>query len=299
MLSDNYRQYLCGVGFYLLTTFLFATLDTTAKYLVQDVSPILVVSSRYVGHMVVAIMIFGIFMQKNIFYNFFKPLYLIRSLFIGMATLCNFTAIQYLPLTIIATMFFLSPFFVTIFSIIVFKEKIGWRRWLALIVGFSAIVFIIKPTSDLFHWAIFISLGTSIFYAGFQVMQRMSVASETAEAAATHNSAVPSIIFVPFLIYGLLFGDVILPSNDWNMFLLIIIGSIGFLGQYSIIIALRFASAATLAPFQYPQIIFMSFYSYLIFSQPPQRDTIIGAVIIVACGLFIWWRDKIAHQQKA
>ena len=286
MIKSNY---LLSISFFMLALFLFATLDAIAKLLVQTYPVPQVIFLRFFTHTVIAAIILTYIFKKKLFYNPFNIVNIIRSSFLGIATIFNFLALQYLPLTVTGTMFFLAPFFVVIMSIIFFKEKVGWRRWLAMIIAFAAIGYIMKPGTALFQPAILLSLGASISYALYQILVRFTLNNnEPQEAMAFHSGLVPACLLCPVVMVT----DIMIPSDYIDYGLWLAIGVLGFLGQFFIIYAIKLTSGSVLAPFQYPQIIFMTFYSYALFQQVPTTDNVVGAIIIISCGLYVWSRER-------
>ncbi|QDL91444.1 DMT family transporter [Paroceanicella profunda] len=274
----------------MLATFLcFATLDTSAKWLVTHGFPAFQVAFvRYIVHFLVVLAIFAPSQGlSSLVRSRAVSKEILRAGFLLGSTVFNFFALRYLPITVTTAVQFASPLAVCALSIPLLGEKVGPRRWFAIGLGFVGVLIITQPWSAEFNWAILLSLGSMLCAALYFIMTR-------ALAGIDHNMT------MQFYASGLASAMLVAPAvPDWvwptdtSMWLLFgALGVIGGAGHYIATTAHRLAPASTLAPIVYVQIIFVTFYSYVIFDTPPDEDTILGTLVIVVSGLYLWARER-------
>lgn len=284
-----------GISLVITAAMIFAVLDTNAKWLVTHGFPSLEVTfMRYatqLGVMLVWLVPrFGIgaFRTANLKVEIFRSLALLGT------TVFNFMAMKYLPLTITGSLLFAAPILVSVLSIPLLGEKVGWRRWLAIMVGFVGVIVIIQPGGTEFHPAIFLSIAMAISYAFFNISNRMLAGVDSTHVQQLYVALIPSFVLIPFA-----FSDWVWPTDLLSWTLMLSIGLGGLVGHTILTIAYRYADASILSPFIYPQVIFMAITSWLVFSQPPGLTIFIGTPIVVGSGIYIWWRERqVAAERK-
>jgi drug/metabolite transporter (DMT)-like permease len=164
---------------------------------------------------------------------------------------------------------------------------VGWRRWLAILVGFAGVLIIVQPGTEAFHPAVILSLITAVFSALYNLLTRKLAGVDSTTTQQFYAAAVATICIAPFSLGGWTWPhDVV----GWSAF--IGIGVAALIGHLFITTAHRYAPASVLAPFGYLQIIFMTASSWLIFNQPPTMWLFIGAPIVIGSGLYIWLRER-------
>jgi len=279
---------LLGIGLVLAAYFLFVCLDSSAKWLGLIGLPALqVMFVRYAVHLGLAAAInlprkgLALLQTNNVWLEMFRAAALVGS------TLCNFTAVRYLPLTVTGAIGFTVPLIVTALSVLFLQEKVGWRRWTAIGVGFLGVLIIVRPGSEVFHPATLLSLGGAVSYASYAMLTRRLAGVDSAGTQQFYGAALPTLVLAPFAI-----ASWVWPTNPIDWTVLALIGVIGFSGHQFITVASRFAPASALAPFGYVQILFFTLASWLIFNQPPDIWLFVGAPIVMASGLYIWLRER-------
>jgi drug/metabolite transporter (DMT)-like permease len=199
----------------------------------------------------------------------------------------NFLAMRYLPLTVTSAIQFTSPLIICAMSGPLLGDKVGWRRWLAIGVGFIGILIIVRPGSEAFQPAALLSLGCAFFLALFSILTRKLAGVDSASTQQFFAGATPVILLAPVA-----FTDWAWPTQPISWVAFFVMGAAGLGGHYLNSVAHRFAAPAILAPFSYLSLLYLSIASWLIFDQPPDRLFILGATIIVASGLYIWLRER-------
>lgn len=273
----------------IVTTYLcFTGIDTSAKWLVEAGLPVVeVVFVRYLGHLLMVLALFAPTEGRALFRMRAPWLVLIRGVMLLCATFANFTALQYLPLTVTNSIFFISPLVITALAAIFLGEKVGPRRWAAIAIGLFGVLVITRPWGAAFHPAMFIALIPPVAGAVYTLVTRRLAGAESPDTMQFYAALIPVCALIPFA-----FGDWRWPSDGWSWFAFLMIGVFGWLGHQLFTLAHRYAEASVLAPINYTQIVVMSLSSWLIFHQPPDRVTILGAAIIVGSGLYVWLRER-------
>ncbi|WP_116652885.1 DMT family transporter [Pelagibacterium sediminicola] len=279
---------LFAIGIVLTTYIFFALCDTAAKWMVlSGIPPLQVAFGRYIVQF--AFML-GLALPESGLGAFRSSRGLALTvrgfLLLGMTAL-NFTSLLYLPLTLTATIMFTIPLMITALSVPMLGEKVGWRRWVAILVGFAGIIVIVQPWGAQFHWAVFLSLACSFSGALYYIMTRKLAGKESALTMQLYVGAVGAIALLPFVITSWVWPDSIFM---WIVFLSV--GVAAMTGHQIAITAHRYAPASVLAPFGYTQIVWMALSSWLIFAEPPDMWMFVGTPIVAASGLYIWLRER-------
>lgn len=267
----------------------FTALDSSAKWLVTtaDMSPWSAVFARYAVHLVIVAAI--LLPEKGLgsLSSHAPGLETIRAGFLLTSTMCNFVAVQFLPLTLTATIFFTIPIFVTVLSIPLLGETVGWRRWAAIGVGFCGILIVTRPWSIGFHWAMLVSLGAALCASLYQILTRRLAGVDSSHTQQLYAGLVATIGVAPFALLNWT-----LPGSAFAWLPFLAMGVFGWLGHQMLTVAHRYAPASFLAPFVYVQLLYMTASSWIIFSQPPTIWILAGAPVVMAAGFYIWWRER-------
>jgi drug/metabolite transporter (DMT)-like permease len=279
---------LLGIGLALVGYFCFTVIDSCAKWLTQGGLPTLeVVFVRYAAQFIIVAAIFlpqrgaALATTRNL------PVELIRGLALMGSTIFNFIAITYLPLTITSAIMFTSPLILCALSIPLLGEKVGWRRWLAICIGFAGVIVIVHPGTTSFHPAAILSVLGAACGALYMLLTRKLAGVDATTTQQFYSGLVATICIAPFALNGWAW-----PHDASGWFAFGLIGVAALTGHQFITTAHRFAPASVLAPFSYFQIIFMTASSWLIFNQPPEVWLYIGAPIVIASGLYLWLRER-------
>jgi drug/metabolite transporter (DMT)-like permease len=214
---------------------------------------------------------------------------LVRGLLLAVATLFMFTAISFVPLADAYTITFIAPLLVTIFSIPLLGERVGWRRWSAVAAGFIGVLIVIRPGVGMPHWALALPLVTALGFALYQILTRKVAGTpgETSVAMLFYLASVGAVVttaLVPF------FWRTVAPF-DWLP--MAAMGLLGGIGHLLLIRALTIAPASLLAPFVYTQIVWGVVLGYLVFGDVPNVWMLVGGAVIVASGLFVFYREAV------
>ncbi len=196
-----------------------------------------------------------------------------------------FYGLMYMPLVNALTLAFTAPLIVTALSVPFLGEHVGWRRWLAVIIGFAGVLIILRPGTGQFNFAAISVLGSAVCYAGLAITARKLAGTESSFALSVYVLAGPLIASM-FTIGG----DYTPPdATGWLLFILAGLSSagawIGIVGGY------RRAPPALLAPLEYTALIGAAAAGYWIWDEVPDRWVVVGALTIIGSGLFIVYRE--------
>jgi drug/metabolite transporter (DMT)-like permease len=286
LFSDTAKNRQIGIALVTVTTLMFATLDTSAKWLVQTVPVLQVVWLRFLLHALFTTFIFMPGMGKQLFHVQNPKLQLLRGLILALMTVLNFFALQYLQLAVTGAVQFSVPLLIALISVFFLHEKLDLQRWLAIGFGFVGVLVIIRPGSHGFHPAIFLSIANALLYAAFNLMTRRLASSDHPITTQLASAAVPSLVLAPFALWQWQ-----MPEGWLTWGVIVLTGLTGGLGHSASALAHRYATAAVLGPFLYQQIIYMTLGGWLIFDQMPDSAVVIGACIVVMSGLYLLWRE--------
>lgn len=267
--------------------FLFSFLDASAKYLVlQGMEAPFVTWVRFAVHLVLVLVLFRVWSSRMMFRTANLPAQVLRGVLMFGSTIFNFMALQTLQLAETISMAFFSPMVVVALAGPLLGEWAGWRRWLAVVVGFIGVLVVTRPGFGGFGVGYLFSLGFVACHSLYIVMTRKMAATESAESLILYSALTPALFLLPTVP---LYGSMPQGALQWG--LLVVTGLCGGLGHWLLIKAYKQATTAALAPYPYTQIVWMVALGWLVFNDLPDMWTLVGASIIVASGLYIVHRE--------
>ncbi len=279
---------LAAIGLMLLAFLCFTGIDSCAKWLVLAGLPALqVVFVRFAVHAVMVLATAGSLRGANLLRSRRPGLEVWRAFLLLGSTMMNFVAVRYLPLTLTAAIFFTVPIWVCLLAIPLLGERVGRRRWMAILVGFVGVLIITRPWGAEAHWAILLSMGTAIGAALYAIATRRLAGIDSTATQQFYAAGGATLAIAPLAVF-----DWVWPATGIDWAVLAVIGVFGWAGHQLLTTAHRLAAASTLAPFVYVQILYMSASSWLIFQHPPDLWVLLGALVVVASGLYIWLRER-------
>lgn len=221
----------------------------------------------------------------------------LRGILIAVALLCFTAALQVMPLADCIAIFFVEPLALTVFSALFLGEPIGWRRLAAVGVGFAGALIVIRPSYEVFGIEAALPLATAVCFANYLVLTRRLVVDGDALALQFTASVFATLTLTVALAFGAV-AEVPVLEVTWpdagELWLLVGLGAIATVSHLVIVIAFRMAPAGVLAPFQYLEIISATALGLILFGDFPDALTWTGVVIIVASGLYVFHRERVA-----
>lgn len=282
-------QRLKAIALVIVAVTCFACLDGTAKYLVSVAKlPVTqVVWLRFVSQFLVVVLAVGAVAIPRMMSTERLAQQLARALMMLSATAFNMVALRYLRLDQTTTILFLSPLTVALLAGPFLGEWVGWRRLIAILVGFTGIVIAIRPGFAEFHPAFILSLGCMLSYSCLILLTRYLAAHDSSETTLFYSMIIGTVVVVPWAII-----DWEWPHDLVTWMVLMSMGVFAAVGHYLFIVAHRFAPTSALAPFLYVQLISVTAFGYLVFGDLPDSFTVAGSAIIVASGIYLVHRER-------
>jgi drug/metabolite transporter (DMT)-like permease len=214
------------------------------------------------------------------------PLQIVRIVLSALEVAMFFWAVSYLPLADAVTFYLAGPIYVTALSVVLLGEKVGWRRWSAVVVGFVGVVLALRPSAASLTLPALIALGGSIFFAVLMVTTRML--RHTSDMVLISGQVGATLLFgTAFAPFGW-----VTPSLR-DCLLLSLFGVISIAALACVNRALKLAPASVVVPYQYTMIVWALGLGYVVFGDVPDLFTLAGAAIIIAAGLYIFWREQV------
>jgi drug/metabolite transporter (DMT)-like permease len=286
---------LLAIGLVLFGYFCFCVIDSCAKWLMLHGLPTMeVVFVRYAGQFLLIVALFAPRKGTALVETRRPVLEALRSLCLLGSTICNFVAITFIPLTVTASISFTMPLILCALSIPLLGEKVGWRRWLAIIIGFAGVLVIVRPGTSAFHPAMVVSFVGVGFTAFYFLLTRKLAGVDSTTTQSFYAAGIATLCLAPFAFGGWTWPD---SPAEWIPFVLI--GAAAMIGHQAITLAHRFAPASVLAPFNYSLIVYLTASSWLVFNQPPDIWIFVGAPIVIGSGLYIWLRERQLQKEVA
>ena len=264
----------------------FSFVDTGAKWVaVAGLPAVQIAFFRYVGHLVLA-SAFLFRERPDQIWPDEAPAVFIRAALLAAATLSNFWILSVLPLTITSAIMFSSPVIVCFLSVSLLKEKVGPWRWGAILLGFIGVLVVLQPFGTAFHPMMLMAVFNACCLAAYSLITRAIAGKVSTDMMQFWMGVVGT---VPLLPLAILSWHPPASGLDWAI--LLALGPIAWAGHQLLTNALRYASANTLMPFTYSFLLYLTVLGWLVFNHVPEAATLLGASIIMASGLIIWWRE--------
>ena len=281
-----------AITFNLLAWVMLPIMDGFAKYLSSDLPVLQITWARYFFTVAFTLPIMFFFFKKNLVWTDKPKLQLVRGLILLTANVCFFYSISIISLAKALTLAFIAPLIVTAFSPIFLGEKVGFRRWSAVVIGFIGSMVVIRPGFVEINLASLAALGTGVMYGFYLIITRKLSSSDNPLLTLLLTGVVGAIIIsfvMPFVW--------IKPTlNQWSM--MAAIGIFACVGHLFIILSLKYADASKLAPFSYFEIVTNIIIGYYFFSDFPDKWTFLGLFIIILSGIYISRRENIVKRLK-
>jgi drug/metabolite transporter (DMT)-like permease len=269
--------------------FCFASMDATAKYLMKEIGPAQTIWARYT---VQAILVTVLILPKINVYGRTKypKLQFLRSVALMMATTLFFFAFSRLGLAEASAIFNISPVLITLGAFLFLREQIGPRRVIGILVSLLGALIIIRPGSGVFTIYAILPLGAAIFYSTYSLATRFVGTDESPWTSLFYSAIFGAICYSIYIVFNWN------PMSNNALLLTIIIGLFGTAGHICLIRALTLGEASLVAPFIYTNLLFTTILGFVLFGNFPDFWTIVGALIIVAAGIYVWARDHAVRQ---
>jgi drug/metabolite transporter (DMT)-like permease len=278
------ERILAGIGLVILAVACFATLDTATKLSTAGVPILMGVWFRY-AFQAVATTVVLLPKHGTALLRTQHPKYqLLRGALLLTSSVLAFVSLRYMPLAEFTSVVLIAPLVITLLAATTLKEQVSPLRWALVAGGFAGTLVILRPGGEAFSWAVLLPIGLVLTNAWFQVLTSKLAQTENPLTMHFYTGWVGTLIasvVVPF-------AWTALPGWQWWA-LLCLMGFMGTVGHFILILAYQRAPASTLTPYLYAQIAFAMLGGWLMFSQVPDRLSLIGISMIAICGAAGAW----------
>lgn len=282
-----------GIALTLIAWFGFSLTDTSVKWLVlAGLASVQLAFMRYAVSLALSVAagiargrVYDPIPRRDVI------LVTIRAALLVLATLFNFIALNYLPLTVTSTILNAYPIIGAVLAVPLLGERVGPWRIAAIIAGFVGVVIVIRPFGAAFHWATLLMLGNAIFMAFFAILTRKLSGSVSPQTMQIFMGGLGTLVLaIPaFLTWTN-------PTTPAQWAIMFGVGAAAWAGHEFYSRASLYAEANVLMPFSYIFILYLALTGYLVFGTIPDAATFLGAGIIIASGLLIWWREQVRRR---
>lgn len=270
-------------------------MDAVAKHLGDVMSPIQITWGRFFFQALIMAFALLITAGPKALLPKEPAKHAVRGLLLGSATVCFFWSLRYLPLANAIAIFFIQPMILTLLSGLFLREYIGWHRRIAVVTGFVGALIIIQPGSDSFLLASLLPLCAAFLFASYLALTR-AVANIDHPATMQFSSGVAATLALTIALFianqwpDSTFAPSTPSVNEWMW--LFVIGVIAAGGHLLVVMAMNRAPASALAPFGYIEIVAATLLGWWFFNDWPDRWTWLGITIIVASGVYVYYREQ-------
>lgn len=281
------RGTLLGISLMLAAMAVLPFLDVVAKYLGRQGVPVM--------QIVWARMFFGAAMTLPFAVKIVgvrglipdRPYYhSLRAALLIAATGCFFWALHFLAIADALSIFFVQPLIVTVLSPFVLGEKVGLRRWVAVMIGFIGTLIIIRPGLQEINPGVFLALAAGTGLALYMLMTRKIAGQSHAMVTTFHTSAIGAVFASVIAVYFWL------PPTGAQWGLLLLLAFIATFGHFLIVRAYDYCEASLLAPLAYTEMVMATAAGWWFFGDLPDRWTLLGVAILISCAIYISVRER-------
>ena len=301
-----------GILFILTGMALFSVQDSLIKYIFEDTA----LYELYFGRTLTALILLALYLkitsQKLVMKTYYPLLTTVRVICFFFGFSFFYISLTYMSLAMANALFFSSPFFISILAILFLGEKVGIRRWLAIIVGFLGVYIVLNPNFENFDYTKLAPVACALFYAISMTITKITSDKDSVYSQMFHlyiGAIGISIIFFIFTGKGQFntFSDPTLqfilrewftnPSYAYPY--IVVMGIVAAVSFYCVFSAYSVASPSVVSLFEYSLILWSMIAGYLLFQNIPTIRTFFGVALIIGAGIYIYIREKARDQMIA
>ena len=269
----------------MLTIFLFVSMDTIGKYLTEAYPVLQVTWARFFFHAFWLVLLLRWRLLAAVRTR--RPvLQLSRGLLMLLANTLFIAGVSIMPLVDTNAILLLSPLVVTALSVPLLGEQVGPRRWACVVLGCVGALIVIRPGAGVAQWAALLPLGAACCFALYQIATRVLSYSDPPLTTLCYTVSVGAPVTTLAMPW-------VWVAPDWQGWLLMAaMGMLGGVSHFTLIKAFTAAPPAVVSPFSYTNLLWATLLGFLVFGELPDRWTVVGASLIIASGLYAFWREQ-------
>ncbi|WP_422041392.1 DMT family transporter [Roseibium sp.] len=282
-----------GIILMVLSMGAFAMADTLIKLVSESVAPPQIMFLMMAGGSVMFCLIAKLQGARLMDRRIFAPVFLVRYLAEVVAMVGMVMALALVPLSAVGAIIQATPLLVALGAVVFLGEKVSWRRWSTIALGFAGVLLIVQPGADGFDavslWAVLSMVGLSV--------RDLTTRMTPPDMASASLAAYSALAALPFaMAWIVLDGDTFLPPEaDWVFLVSIVL--LGSLGYLLLTASIRSTSLSVVAPFRYARLLFMVILGMAVFGERPGLSMLAGTALIVFSGLYMMWRERLVKQR--
>lgn len=282
--AANGRRAVAGVAFLVCAMACFAVLDTAVKVVGAFISVLVAVWFRYMFQAVAVTAVMLPVRGRRLWRTEHPRFQLLRGLLLLAVSALSFVSVQFMPLGEFTAFVMTTPLVVTLLAAAFLGEKVSPLRWSLVAGGFVGALLVVQPGGATIGWATLLPIVMVLTYAGFQILTSRMARTEDPMTMHFYTGWVGALVasaVLPFVWQAM--------PDTRTFALLCLVGLMGTVGHFLLILAFARTSASTLTPFVYTQIGFAMFCGWLVFDHVPGPLESLGIALIVACGGAASW----------
>lgn len=290
--AAGHDHVLAGIGMMLTGIFVFALNDALGKWLVATYA----VGQLLLIRGIAGLVFLAPFLRRADWREFRRPprpfIQLLRPILATLEVACFYWALAYMSLADVMTFYLAGPIYVTAMSPFLLGEKVGWRRWLAVVAGFGGVMIALGPSAGSLSPAALVAIVGSFLFSLLMICTRLVRGTSDIYLVTTQT--------VGALVFGLVAAPFVwVPLNPRDTLLLILLGVTAMVAHMCINRALKLAPASVVVPYQYTTIFWAILLGYIFFADVPRVAMLAGAAVIIAAGIYIFVRERKAAKALA
>ena len=281
-----------GIFLMIGAVLMFNVMDALAKIVAHETNTVMAIWARYASQ-TVFVFLLVLPRLKQVMRTKYPKLQLARSVFLMAATSCYFFGFVAIGLANAASVMATNPVLITLGAAIFLGERFGMRRAFGVFAALIGALIIIRPGTDVFQPAALLPLAAASFYSCYALMTRFVGRDEDVWTSLLYTAAFGAIAMTVVVSF---YWE---PPSPKIMALMAILGVIGTLGHWCLIRAFTAAEASSIAPFAFVGPIFATILGALFFNEFPDLLTYVGALVVVAAGIYVWHRETQTARDNA
>jgi len=284
--TDGEGAVLTGILLIVLAMTIVPIMDGLAKLLSARYPVLEIVWARYFFHLLYLLPIVVIRYGSAALLPRHPSLQVLRGGLLLVSTFLFFAALSHMPIADALALVFISPLIVTALSTVLLGEKVGPRRWVAVLVGFIGALIIIRPGFTTVDTGTMMALGAGVIYAFYMLATRKLSGTAPPLVTLTYTALLGAVVMSIIVPFGWI------TPNPFDLFMMAAMGGCAAAGHFLLIKAFEYAPASVLAPFGYTEIIMATAIGYVLFGDFPDYWTWIGIAVISSSGIYISLRER-------
>ncbi len=273
-----------GIAFLIAAVACFAILDTTVKYVSVVVSVMLAVWFRYMFQALLLSAVMLPLRGRSLLRTAHPRFQVLRGALLLMVSALSFISLSLMPVAEFTAVIMISPLMVTLLAAVFLKEPVSPMRWVLVAGGFVGALVIVRPGGGLLGWATLLPLSMVLAYASFQILTSKMARTEDPMTMHFYTGWTGALLMTAAL--PLIWQAI---PDVQTLLLLCLVGLMGTVGHFLLILAFARAPASTLSPYLYAQIAFAMLGGWLVFDHMPDRPALMGMALIAVCGTTAAW----------